>query len=114
MIWVNTGAEDTRLPEFSLVGKVGSRTFMVEHCVPYMAAGDTSAALIPDGFNVGAFRITRSLQLGYRSKAPQPSFDAAQAGIERAYNRLNTILIRQTRRNETFELPSRGRFREAA
>lgn len=107
-IWVNLSAEQHGLPAFSLIAQVGGQTRIFECCMPYMSPIDAAAALVPESFNMGEFRFGPDLRLRHRSAAPKQSFEEAEEGIARAYERLLAIGMAQIEAGARFR-PSEPR-----
>ncbi|KZX52698.1 hypothetical protein A3711_07225 [Erythrobacter sp. HI00D59] len=66
---------------------------------------DDRATLVPDGFNLGAYRFDDALDLHHITEAPASTFEAANGDMVRAYNRLMAIQAEQWERGDTFDLP---------
>lgn len=105
VIWVHHSPDVPHVPQIGLVARSGEQVHVIENCMLWMAASDDRARLVPDGFNMGAFRFDDDLVLHRVDKAPSTSFERATPSMGRAYNRLLKLQIDQLERGAVFKLP---------
>lgn len=106
VLWIHQSQENPHIPQIGLVAEVEGRMFFMENCMLWLGEGADRALLVPDSFNLGAFRFDDTLSLTYEPTAPSRTFEAAQSEMGRAYNRLISIGIEQWERGDVFDLPN--------
>lgn len=109
VIWIHHPEGWNNVPQIGLVALAGDQVIMVEHCMPWMRAGDDRAHLIPDCFKFGAFRFDDDLRLHHIRKSPARGFKSAKTSVVRAYFRLREIEAEQRDRGDEFALPVLGK-----
>lgn len=109
LLWIHQPAESPQIPQIGLVAQVNGGTHFVENCMLYLASEDDRAILVPDGFNLGAYRFDDTLNLQRITEAPASTFEAANDDMIRAYNRLIAIEAEQWERGDIFDLPFRAK-----
>lgn len=105
VLWIHHSEESPHVPQIGLVSSVGDQVYAIEACMLWMPRSESRARLIPDGFNMGAFRFDDDLRLRHSPKAPSRTFDRAKPSMIRAYARLREIEAAQLDRGEIFSLP---------
>ena len=93
MLWVHHSRDMPQLPQIGLVAHGGDQVYFIESCMLWMSPKEDRASLIPDSFEMGAFRFDDQLQLHHTPKAPARSFKAAEAAMARAYRKLHSIAL---------------------
>ena len=105
LLWVHQSAECPTVPQIGLVAQMGEGMHYIESCMLCLTCEDDRATLVPDGFNLGAYRFDHALNLHHITDAPASSFEAADGDMVRAYNRLIAIQADQWERGDIFDLP---------
>ena len=105
LLWVHQSAECPTVPQIGLVAQMGEGMHYIESCMLCLTCEDDRATLVPDGFNLGAYRFDHKLNLKHITEAPASTFEAADGDMVRAYNRLIAIQAEQWERGDTFDLP---------
>ena len=105
LLWVHQPAECPTVPQIGLVAQMGGGMHYIESCMLCLTGEDDRATLVPDGFNLGAYRFDHKLNLKHITEAPASTFEAADGDMVRAYNRLIAIQAEQRERGDTFDLP---------
>ena len=98
LLWVHQSAE-CPVPQIGLIAQMGGGMHYIESCMLCLTGEDDRATLVPDGFNLGAYRFDDALDLHHITEAP------ANGDMVRAYNRLMAIQAEQWERGDTFDLP---------
>ncbi len=93
VLWVHHSRDMPQLPQIGLVAHGGDQVYFIESCMLWMSPKEDRASLIPDSFEMGAFRFDDQLQLHHTPKAPARSFKAAEAAMARAYRKLHSIAL---------------------
>ena len=106
LLWVHQSAECPTVPQIGLVAQMGGGMHYIESCMLCLASEDDRATLVPDGFNLGAYRFDDTLDLHHITEAPASTFEAADDDMVRAYNQLITIQTDQWERGDIFDLPN--------
>ena len=109
LIWVHQPAESPHVPQIGLVAQVDGGTHYVENCMLCLTGEDDRATLVPDGFNLGAYRFDEMLDLHHIAQAPASDLEAADGDMVRAYKRLIAIQADQWERGDIFDLPHLAR-----
>ena len=109
LIWVHQPAESPHVPQIGLVAQVDGGTHYDENCMLCLTGEDDRATLVPDGFNLGAYRFDDMLDLHHITQAPASNLDAADGDMVRAYKRLIAIQADQWERGDIFDLPHLAR-----
>ena len=105
LLWVHQPAECPTVPQNRL-GRADGRGDALHrelHALPDWRRRPRD--LVPDGFNLGAYRFDHKLNLKHITEAPASTFEAADGDMVRAYNRLIAIQAEQWERGDTFDLP---------
>ncbi|KZX52713.1 hypothetical protein A3711_07315 [Erythrobacter sp. HI00D59] len=105
LLWVHQSPECPQIPQIGLVAQVDGRIHFVENCMLWLGREADRALLVPDGFNLGAYRLDDGLDLHHIAEAPVSAFDAADQDMVRAYESLISIQADQWERGEVFDLP---------
>ena len=105
LIWVHQPAESLHVPQIGLVAQVDGGTHYVENCMLCLASGDDRATLVPDSFELGAYRFDDALDLHHSAEAPASSLAHADGTMIRAYQRLISIQADQWERGDIFDRP---------
>lgn len=105
LLWVHQPAERPTVPQIGLVAQMGGAMHYIENCLLILASEDDRATLVPDGFNLGAYRFDDTLDLHHTTEAPASTFEEADGDMVRAYERLIAIQVDQWERGEVFDLP---------
>ena len=98
-----------QLPQIGLVAHGGDQVYFIESCMLWISPKDDRASLIPDNFEMGAFRFDDQLQLRHSPKAPAGSFEAARPAMARAYRKLHAIAAKLERQGKGAEFPHLAR-----
>ena len=104
-LWVHQSAECPTVPQIGLVAQMGGGMHYIESCMLCLTGEDDRATLVPDGFNLGAYRFDHALNLEHITEPPASTFEAADEEMVRAYNRLIAIQTDQWERGDIFDLP---------
>ncbi|MWV26938.1 hypothetical protein [Aurantiacibacter rhizosphaerae] len=105
LLWVYQSAECPTVPQIGLVAQMGGGMHYIENCMLCLTGEDDRATLVPDGFNLGAYRFDDMLDLHHITQASASTFEAADGDMVSAYNRLIAIQADQWERGEVFDLP---------
>ena len=65
LLWVHQSPECPQIPQIGLVAQVDGGTHFIENCMLWLGREDDRALLVPDGFNLGAYRLDDALDLGH-------------------------------------------------
>ncbi len=106
LVWVHQSVECPTVPQIGLVAQIEGSIHYIESCMLCLASEDDRATLVPDGFNLGAYRFDDTLDLHHATEAPASTFEVADRDMVRAYNRLIAIQAEQWERGDIFDLPS--------
>lgn len=109
VLWVHVAQENPTVPSIGLVVPVDDQVRIFENCMLWIGAEGGRARLVPDSFDWGAYRFDDELRLRHVAKAPAKSFDAAKAGMARAYRRLLKLEVEQIERGGELPLPELAR-----
>ena len=109
LLWVHQPAECPTVPQIGLVAQMGGGMHYIESCMLCLTGEDDRATLVPDGFNLGAYRFDHKLNLKHITEAPASTFEAADGDMVRAYKRLIAIQADQWERGDIFDLPHLAR-----
>ena len=88
LIWIHHSAELPNVPQIGIAAVASGRMHIIDSCMLWMPRSGGRARLVPGNFQMGAFRFDDQIRLQHVSKAPAASFDAGEAGMVRAYDRL--------------------------
>jgi hypothetical protein len=109
VLWVHVASDNPTVPSIGLVAPVNGQVRVFENCMLWIGAEGGRARLVPDSFEWGAYRFDDDLRLRHVAKAPARSFEAAKAGLVRAYNRLLRLEVDQIERGGELPLPQLAR-----
>ena len=104
-LWVHVSQDVPTVPQIGLVVNVDGQSRIFENCMLWSDGAGGRAPLVPDSFTYGAYRFDDELRLRHVPKAPARDFKAAEAGMARAYRRLQTLQFEQFKSGATFKLP---------
>jgi len=105
LLWGHQSGESPTDPQIRLVAQMGGGMHYIENCMLCLTGEDDRATLVPDGFNLGAYRFDDMLELHHIADAPASTFEEADGEMVRAYRQLIAIQDEQWKRGDTFELP---------
>lgn len=113
-IWIHHSPDVPNVPQIGLVARDGGKVHVIENCMLWAPPGGGRLQLVPDNFQMGAFRFDDRLRLRHLAKAPAANFEEGIEAMGRAYTRLREIERAQRERGEVFDLPSHAPLRRAA
>lgn len=105
VIWICQSKDVSSVPSIGLVAMADHQVVTIENCFLWLSATGDRAHLIPDSFELGAFKFDDDLRLRHMPNAPARDQQSAAADISRAYSRLCEIEAEQRSRGDVFPLP---------
>jgi hypothetical protein len=114
VLWLHQSADTPNVPDIGLVIRVGSQVKVFENCMLCAPRGRGPLQLVPDCFNMGAFRFDEKFRLRHLERAPASDFETASESMIRAYVQLRAIEAAQRARGDVFELPTYVSMKQAA